>query len=51
MKKHYRIHVDLSPGLVGRPTKTQLPITAELLKQQHVNTEDINKRIKMHQQK
>ena len=50
-KKHYRIHVGLSPGLVGRPTKTQLPITAELLKQQHVNTEDINKRIKMHQQK
>ena len=36
--------------LLGRRTKTQLPITAELLKPQHVNTEDINKRIKTHQQ-
>ena len=37
--------------LLGRCTKTQLPITAELLKPQHVNTEDINKQIKTRQQK
>ena len=53
MKHRYRIHMDWSPAqrLLGRPTKTQLPITAELLKPQHVNTENINKRIKMRQQK
>ena len=45
--------MDWSPAqrLLERPNKTQLPITAELLKPQHVNTEDINKRIKMRQQK
>ena len=45
--------MDLSPARrrLGRPTKNQLPITAELLKPQHVNTEDINKQIKMRQQK
>ena len=37
--------------LLGRCTKTQLPITPELLKPQHVNTEDINKQIKTCQQK
>ena len=37
--------------LLGRCTKTQLPITAELLKPKHVNTEDINKQIKTRQQK
>ena len=37
--------------LLGRCTKAQLPITAELLKRQHVNTEDINKQIKTRQQK
>ena len=38
-------YMDSSPvqRLLGRCTKTQLPITAELLKPQHVNTEDINK--------
>ena len=46
-------YMDSSPAqrLLGRHTKTQLPIKAELLKPQHVNTEDINKRIKMRQQK
>jgi len=41
-------YMDSSPAqrLLGRCTKTQLPITAGLLKPQHVNTEDINKRIK-----
>ena len=45
--------MDSSPAqrLLGRCTKTQLPITAELLKPQHVNTDDINNRIKTHQQK
>ena len=46
-------YMDSSPAqrLLRRRTKTQLPITAELLKPQHVNTEDINKWIKMCQQK
>ena len=46
-------YMDSSPAqrLLGRCTKTQLPITAELLKPQHVNTDDINNRIKTHQQK
>ena len=46
-------YMDSSPAqrLLRRRTKTQLPITAELLKPQHINTEDINKWIKMCQQK
>ena len=38
-------YMDSSPAqrLLRRRTKTQLPITAELLNPQHVNTEDINK--------
>ena len=46
-------YMDSSPAqrLLGRCTKTQLPITVELFKPQHVNTEDINKRIKTCQQK
>ena len=46
-------YMDSSPAqrLLRRRTKTQLPITAELLKPQHVNTEDINKQIKTRQQK
>ena len=45
-------YMDSSPAqrLLGRRTKTQLPITAELLKSQHVNTENFNKRIKTRQQ-
>ena len=46
-------YMDSSPvqRLLRRCTKTQLPITTELLKPQHVNTEDINKQIKTCQQK
>ena len=46
-------YMDSSPAqrLVGRRTKPQLPITAELLKPQHLNTEDINRRIKTRHQK
>ena len=46
-------YMDSSPvqRLLGRCTKTQLPITPELLKPQHVNTEDINKSIKTCKQK
>ena len=46
-------YIDSSPvqRLLGRCTKTQQPITTGLLKPQHVNTEDINKRIKTRQQK
>ena len=46
-------YMDSSPvqRLLRRCTKTQLPITTELLKPQHVNTDDINKQIKTCQQK
>ena len=45
--------MDSSPAqrLLGRRTKTQLPTTAELLKPQGVNTDDVKTRIKTRQQR
>lgn len=45
--------IDSSPAqrLLGRRTKTQLPTTAELLKSQGVNTDNVKTRIKTQQQR